>query len=99
MSEARTHFAAWAIVSSPLVLSFDLTDDEQLSRHWATLSNTDAIAVNQDYAGFSGSRFAASEEMTSFEACDWTPNVTCEWPSGGNGSPLRSGGLIKSDLD
>ena len=56
-TEARTHFGAWAIISSPLVLGFDLRDSEQLERHWDAISNVDAIEVNQDYAGFSGTRF------------------------------------------
>ena len=46
--EARTHFGAWAIVSSPLVLGFDLRDTSQLEAHWSTITNTDAIAVNQE---------------------------------------------------
>ena len=79
--EAQTHFGAWAIVSSPLVLGFDLTDSAQLALHWPTISNRDAIAVNQDYAGFSGSLFARSSELTTFPACDWTVTVTCAWPS------------------
>lgn len=63
------------------MLGFDLRDTEQLERHWPTITNTDAIAVNRDYAGFSGSLFDASAELTSFQACDWTANVTCEWPT------------------
>ena len=80
-TEARTHFGAWAIISSPLVLGFDLRDSEQLERHWDAISNVDAIEVNQDYAGFSGTRFMSSDDLTSFEACDWKHNVTCAWPT------------------
>ena len=54
VTEARSHFGAWAIVSSPLVLGFNLSDDTQMSLHWETISNQHAIEVNQDYAGFSG---------------------------------------------
>ena len=105
VTEARSHFGAWAIVSSPLVLGFNLTDDAQMSLHWSTISNTHALEVNQDYAGFSGSRFAQSKETETFSPCDWGPSpgredASCEWPktmswykplSGRDGpSPTRS---------
>lgn len=80
-TEARTHFGAWCIVSSPLVLGFDLRDETQRRRHWDTITNTDAIEVNQDYAGHSGSRFAASDATTLMHGCDWKAGVTCEWES------------------
>ena len=80
--EARSHFGAWCVVSSPLVLSFDLADAAELERHWETITNTDAIAVNQDYAGHSGTQFAESESFVNFYACDWQPQTTpCEWPA------------------
>ena len=34
--------------------------------HWQTISNRYALEINQDYAGFSGSRFAQSVEMETF---------------------------------
>jgi alpha-galactosidase len=73
VEEARTHFNAWAIVSSPLVLGFDLRNSTMLNLHWPTISNVDAIEVNQDYAGFSGTRFAVrcalSGQIFTFEGC------------------------------
>jgi alpha-galactosidase len=80
-TEARSHFGAWAIVSSPLILSFDLRDEVQLRRHWATITNRHAIEVNQDYAGFSGTLFAESSVLVNFTACDWKSGVSCAWPS------------------
>eukprot|EP01051_Picozoa_sp_SAG22_P017564 SAG22_NODE_2740_length_2260_cov_2.658491_2_plen_217_part_00 len=85
-TEARSHFGAFAIVSSPLVLGFNLTDEAQLQLHWDTISNTHAIEVNQDYAGFSGSRFAQSAEIERFFPCDWGPSAgrqdaSCDWPA------------------
>eukprot|EP01062_Namystynia_karyoxenos_P054556 TRINITY_DN449_c0_g1_i1.p1 TRINITY_DN449_c0_g1~~TRINITY_DN449_c0_g1_i1.p1 ORF type:complete len:440 (+),score=129.98 TRINITY_DN449_c0_g1_i1:86-1405(+) len=52
--EDRAHFAAWCIVSSPLVLGHDLLDQKQADRVWNTVSNTEAIAVNQAWAGHPG---------------------------------------------
>ena len=71
VTEARSHFGAWSIISSPLVLGMNLSDVEMVEKHWATITNRDAIEVNQDYAGFSGSRFAQSEENSTFTPCDW----------------------------
>ena len=34
IEEERTLFATWAIVSSPLILSFDITDDAEVARLW-----------------------------------------------------------------
>ena len=51
----RTHFGLWCIVSSPLVLSFDVANETTLDRVWPIISNADAIAVNQAWAGHPGS--------------------------------------------
>jgi hypothetical protein len=49
VAETRSHFAAWAIVSSPLILSHDVNDDEVTDRIWDIISNRDVLAVNQAY--------------------------------------------------
>ena len=54
-AEARTHFGAWCIVSSPLILSHDTNNDTISDEIWSIISNTEAIAVNQAWAGDSGS--------------------------------------------
>lgn len=78
--EARSHFGAWAIVSSPLVLGFDLRNQTMVDLHWDTITNTDAIEVNQDWAGSSGTQFSQSAENTTLHGCDWKAGVSCEWP-------------------
>ena len=85
--EAQTHFGAWAILSSPLVLGFDLGDAEQMSLHLPTITNREVIQINQDYHGFAGSRFYQSEDdLVEFEACGWgasfpgRTNASCAWP-------------------
>lgn len=37
--EARSHFSAWSIVSSPLVLSMDVNDDAVMDQVWEIVSN------------------------------------------------------------
>ena len=48
-TEDRSQFAMWAITSSPLVLSFDVSQKSALDRLWPILSNREVIAVNQHY--------------------------------------------------
>ena len=63
LTEQRTHFNAWAIVSSPLILSLDTTDDRAMDAAWPIIANSEAIAVNQAWAGHSGAPFAASAAL------------------------------------
>jgi len=52
--ESKCHFFAWCIVSSPLFISFDVTDDEIVDRVWPIISNLEAISINQEWAGHPG---------------------------------------------
>lgn len=61
--ESRTHFGAWCIVSSPLILSHDTNNATLTDSIWPIISNTEAIAVNQAWAGYSGGPFAQGTEM------------------------------------
>ena len=53
-AEDRAHFGAWAVVSSPLILGFDMTNASTMARVWPTISNQDALRVNQQWAGHPG---------------------------------------------
>jgi len=52
--ESRSHFGAWCIVSSPLILGLDVTDADRMESVWDVISNREAIAVNQAWAGHPG---------------------------------------------
>ena len=52
--EDRAHFGAWCVVSSPLVLGYDVTDSSVTEKVWPILSNRQAVQVNQQYAGHPG---------------------------------------------
>jgi len=52
--EDRTHFGAWVIISAPLILGYDLTDPSLTDKIWPIISNTEAIAINQQWAGHPG---------------------------------------------
>jgi alpha-galactosidase len=51
---SRAHFGAWAITSMPLVFSLDLRQTEAVQAVWPILSNSEAIAINQKWAGHAG---------------------------------------------
>jgi len=46
-AESRSHFSAWAVVSAPLVLGFDLHNEEQMAVAWPFISRREVIAINQ----------------------------------------------------
>ena len=60
LTEARTHFNAWCIVSSPLILSHDMTNDTVSDSVWPIITNTEALAVSKAWAGMSGTVFKDS---------------------------------------
>eukprot|EP00051_Salpingoeca_urceolata_P028432 m.486848 g.486848 ORF g.486848 m.486848 type:complete len:439 (+) comp24640_c0_seq1:103-1419(+) len=66
MEETRTHFGAWAIVSSPLTLSHDVNNATITAQVWPIISNTEVLEVNQAYVGFSGNQFKKSSTMLEF---------------------------------
>jgi hypothetical protein len=39
----RAHFGAWAVTSSPLILSFDLTNDTKMDLCWDFITNREAL--------------------------------------------------------
>jgi len=45
--ESRTHFSAWAVTSSPLVLGLDMTNQTAMDIAYPIVSNQEVIAVNQ----------------------------------------------------
>ena len=50
-TEDRSHFGAWCIISSPLILSFNLSDPNRMERAWPIITNQRLLAVNQMWAG------------------------------------------------
>ncbi len=73
--EEQTLFANWAIVSSPLVLGYDVRNDTEVEKYWPIVTNKLALEINEAWAGESGSLIKQS--LVEFEA---TTNVgtACE---------------------
>jgi hypothetical protein len=58
-AESRTHFGAWAVTSSPLVLGLSLSLDDPVAQKavdavWDVITNKEVIAVSQIWAGLPG---------------------------------------------
>ena len=98
--EDRTHFGAWCIISAPLILGLDLRDDKEADKVWDIITNKEAIAVNQAWAGSPGHLLKATP--------DGKQVFTKPQPNGAvavlflNGAPLNATastfGIALSDL-
>jgi len=74
--EDRAHFGAWCIISAPLVLGHDMNDKAATDRIWPIISNKEAIAVNQAWAGHPGKLFKAWNPSPSNRTFAW--GVSCD---------------------
>lgn len=52
--EERSHWGLWCVISSPLILGFDMNDTEKMDRVWPLVTNADALAVSAAWAGHPG---------------------------------------------
>jgi len=62
VNETRSLFGIYAIMGTPMVMSFDITDDAKLLPIWDTLTNEEVLGVNQDSTAAVGtlvSKFSA----------------------------------------
>lgn len=78
--EEQAHWGLWAIVSSPMVLGFDMSDGKTLDRVWPIITNTEVLAVNQDWAGHPGTlvktyRAEGARLMVQQGDCDGSPST------------------------
>ena len=101
VAEWRSHFGAWAVNSSPLILSFDLANETVLDSVWPFVTNMEAIAVNQAWSGHPGAVLPLDESggvaVGSHNASAWAKPL----PGGGVAVVLvnmREAGAIDVDL-
>lgn len=60
LEAARAQFAAFAVVSSPLTLGFDLSNATEYALWWPVVAHREALAINAAWAGEAGRLLAAS---------------------------------------
>jgi len=58
--ENRVHFGGWCIVSSPLILAYNLSTPARREHVWDIITNKEAIQVNQAWAGHPGAQVLAN---------------------------------------
>ena len=51
---SRAHFGAWCVISAPLILGLDITDQATVASIVPFIANHEAIQVNQQWAGHPG---------------------------------------------
>lgn len=84
LPEQRTHFGLWCILSSPLTLSVDFGNASRVDSVWGVITNVDAIAVNQRWAGLPGGQLAQrSADNVTLEHCspEWAGDKNCSVPA------------------
>ena len=98
IEEDRTNFGALAITSSPLILGMDVTNAKALARVWHMLTNREAIAINQMWAGSPGRMI--SQKMHSMPTrypravpCDGSPQQN-DWELGPPSGPNRTRAIM-----
>jgi len=75
-AEDRSHFAAWAITSSPLILGYDLNDEGVTDKIWDIISNQETIAVNQHWEGHPG-RLVKQWNPSNVTTVDYVTGIKC----------------------
>ena len=78
-TEWQSHFSAWAIVSAPLILGFDVRNNAAMDAVWPIISNREVIAINQQWAGDAGSLREQGKEMVTLPNCGH--GTPCNHPS------------------
>ena len=78
--ENRAHFSMWCVLSSPLTLSVNFSNAAVVDAVWPIISNAEAIAVNQAWAGSMGGLVSESSDTVVLQHCAWLwagdPNCT-----------------------
>jgi len=65
--ESRSHFGAWCVVSSPLILGFDLRDSKKMDSVWDIITNMEALAVSQSWEGHPGRLVSQAAQKEIFQ--------------------------------
>jgi hypothetical protein len=82
LTEQRTHFGLWCVLSSPLTLSMDFSNTSLVDSVWPIVTNTDAIGVNEAWAGSPGGQLARADETVVLLHCSpgWAGDKNCTVP-------------------
>ena len=94
--ENRVHFGGWCIVSSPLILAYNLSEPARRELVWDIITNKEAIYVNQQWAGHPGSQklegIGSNKQVTEHtRSCGRRarPSIAYTWPCACIARPSR----------
>jgi hypothetical protein len=98
LTEQRTHFGLWCILSSPLTLSMDFENATRVTAVWPVISNIHAIAVNQQWQGLPGGQLPPppGAPNVTLQHCTpgWAGDKPCDVPvTQGWWKPLPGGAM------
>ena len=94
MSQFRMHrsnFGAWCVVSSPLILGHDLTDDLVMDKIWPIITNRHAINISQSF-GDSLHPGVLVRTWSPSDSPSEAPNTTTQFVWALNDDPATTGG-------
>ena len=67
------------MLSTPLTLGLNLSDTTTVDTVWDIITNTEAVAIDQAWAGAPGGLLTEANETVFFPICDWHPR-NCTLP-------------------
>ena len=73
VAEDQTNFGLYCITSSPLILSFDLTDEIRMKQRLPIFSNQEAIDINQQWVGHPGKLIQTFRQSDKTQYLDAVP--------------------------
>jgi len=77
ITEQRTHFGLWCVLSAPITLSIDFSNESAVDSVWHIITNIHALAVNQAWVGHPGTVFMQSNRSIALRAT-CVQNTTCD---------------------
>lgn len=102
-AEWRSQFSMWCILSSPLILGTNIADNSTgtLAQQMAIVGNTEAIAINQKYFGYSGGAFTPSNAVLGvtylYKPQSWDNSLTAVSVTNDGNTPVSTT-LALSDI-
>lgn len=82
IAEQRTHFGLWTVLSSPLTLSMNFANTSLVDSVWDIVTNVNAIAINQIWAGTPGGQLLQDSNTLVLQHCSptWAGDKNCSVP-------------------
>lgn len=94
--QERTHWGLWCVVSSPLILGFDMNDSETMDRVWPIITNLDALAISEAWIGHPGTLIRSYPSQRAGH--DQVVQGDCDGSAATTGWTFSEGNLVAPQL-